>query len=255
MGNTRLLLPESGSNPIRRDAELSWDPKTLLPHDVSRLDQVRTMLSDRHTRQRFVFPWNKLESFIQETGNMKLPFVGYGSLLNRTSAKRTLSAVTLDDSRPIVSFGVRRIFNYQVPSGYSAYRDSDHPARKAALNAEITADMNDVMNGILFPLGLEDIPPLRDRELLYDLEPIPCLDWERPGGEPFFAYLLQCVVEALPDGPGVNNTLEPHREYYRVCREGAASLGSQFLDFWLNTTFLAGSPLTRAAEWEQSAWT
>jgi hypothetical protein len=250
-----MLLPESGSNPNWRDAELSWNPTTLMPDDVSRLDQIRTMLSARHSRQRFVFPWNELESFIQKTENMKLPFVGYGSLLNHTSAKRTLSGRALDDSRPIVSFGVRRIFNYQIPSGFSAYRDADHQTTKAALNAEITADMKDVMNGVLFPVGLEDIPPLRDRELLYDLEPIPCLDWERPGSEPFFAYVLQCVVEAPPDGPGVNNTLEPHREYYRVCREGAASRGSQFLDFWLNTTFLPGSQRTRAADWEKSAWT
>jgi hypothetical protein len=186
---------------------------------------------------------------------MKLPFVGYGSLLNRTSALRTLSARTLDDSRPIVSFGLRRIFNYRIPSELSVYRDADPKTTKAALNVEITADMKNVMNGILFPVAIEDIPPLRDRELLYDLEPVPCLDWERPGSEPFFAYVLQCVVEARPDGPGVDNTLEPHREYYRVCREGAASRGSQFLDFWLNTTFLSGSPLSTAAEWEKSAWT
>src|SRR5439155_18586718 len=142
--------PDSGSNPNRRDAELSWDPKTLLPHDVSRLDRVQTMLSARRTRQRFVFPWNELESFIQKTRNMKLPFVGYGSLLNHTSAKRTLSARAAEDRRPIVSYGVRRIFNYQIPSGYSAYRDADHETTKAALNTEITADVKDVMNGVLF---------------------------------------------------------------------------------------------------------
>ncbi|MCP5113940.1 MAG: hypothetical protein GY953_24160 [bacterium] len=202
-------------------------------------DRLNTALDNCATQRSYPYPWNGLETSIR--GPLRL--VGYGSILNEASAAHTLSSSSLATRRPVVAFGVRRIFNYQGPAGGGAYGPPESPQHLAALNTRVTSSVEHALNGGLVDIAAADIDPLRRRELEYNLEPVACLDWAAPHDPPFFAYLLECTTARA------NNSLLPHLRYYQVCREGAAGFGPEFLDFFLHSTYLADG-VTSVAEWE-----
>ncbi|MDA2912528.1 hypothetical protein MYX77_00960 [Acidobacteriia bacterium AH_259_A11_L15] len=120
------------------------------------------------------------------------------------------------------------------------------------MNVRLTGDINDAINGIMVEISVKDIPALQAREVGYDLAPIACLRWNDLEETPFVAYILCCPDEPRDGKRRTNDGLEPHREYYKVCRRGAAEVGEEFLRFWLSTTYLADG-VTPVAQWEATA--
>jgi hypothetical protein len=198
---------------------------------------VRRLTAELSARPPIVHPWTGLETDLA-AGSRVLGLVGYGSLMNAKSAARTVRPVSA--ARPVIAFGVRRVFNYIMPDDLLAKlgRSSVRPAR-AALNVYPSPDPGDAVNGVYIEVPLEDVPALREREKGYDLRPAACLNWNTPGGEPFVGHIL-----CAPDAPSMgerhtDDTLQPQPEYASLCREGAASFGEEFVAFYLATTFLA----------------
>jgi hypothetical protein len=213
------------------------------------VESVSKMLADLRAEPSYTYPWDSLERDIEERGETAIPVIGYGSLINSDSAIRTLTEISMATSRPAVAFGIRRIFNYEMPETTDRYGPPTDPKENAALNAFPTGRVEDVINGICISVTLADIPAFRRREVGYDLVRVPCIEWEAPDRPPFAAYVL-----CLPEGsPRMNDSLLPHRRYYLVCRGGAAQVGDDYLRLWLATTRLADDA-TPVGEWESSAF-
>ncbi len=137
-----------------------------------------------------------------------------------------------------------------MPADGGAYGPPVSPSARAALNVRPSGTIDDLLNGVLLEMPLAEIAQLCAREVGYDLEPIPCMLWDRvAAGQPFLAYVLQCPDEPRASLKRTNAALEPHRGYYRVCRDGALEFGDDFLRLWLSTTYLADQ-VTPVADWE-----
>jgi hypothetical protein len=198
-------------------------------------------MRDAAASSSYPYPWTALDADLRSTGRQSFPCLAYGSLINAASAARTLSTPAAGLA---LAFGVRRLFNYEMIPGSSAYGPPSTPAARTALNVIATGVETDVVNGALFEIQLRDIEAFRQRETAYDLIRVACLDWEQRDGPPFIAFILHC-----PAAPADPTALEPHHAYYQACRDGAASRGADFLRTWLATTYLADGR-TPVLEWE-----
>lgn len=200
------------------------------------------MMEEARCQPVYAYPWTGLEEELARSGRETLGLVGYGSLMNGDSAARTLTREQVRGRRPVVAFGVRRVFNYPIPPGNRSYGGGGPAAgRPAALNVRQTYDIGDMVNGVLIDIGRTQLPDLCRRELNYDLVPVACLDWNRPESSPFRASILSCPETLCQEdgSTGTSDRLVPQPDYLRVCRQGAAEFGAAFLDLWLATTFLA----------------
>lgn len=212
-------------------------------------EAVSRMMARARKEPTFLYPWDTLGKKSEEKGVSEISFVAYGSLLNAQSAARTLQDLPHKDFLPVIAFGVRRLFNYQMPPNIPRYGPPKQPMARAALNTRFTDKIEDAVNGLLVKWPLNDIPALRTREVGYDLIPIACLDWVETEKPPFIAYILRSPDELRVGKRFTNNEITPHQEYYKVCREGARTYGEDFLHFFLEATYLADG-VTPVAAWE-----
>ncbi len=213
--------------------------------------EVSRKIAQAKGEQSYLYPWKFLERDLNRRGFSSISIVGYGSLLNSTSAGEILHDTPLGPRQPVIAFGTHRIFNYQMSPDGGRYGPPTKVLARAALNTRITGDINDAVNGVLLEIPVGDIPAIRKREFGYDLIPVACLGWNTLEKAPFLAYILRCPDKPRRGKKLTNDRLEPHREYYRVCRRGAAELGEEFLRFWLSTTYLADG-ITSMGQWEAS---
>ena len=210
---------------------------------------VSEMMEKASKEQQYRYPWNGLEEEMEAKCLAEIAVVGYGSLVNSASAGRTLSEESLATSQPVIAFGVRRLFNYEMPSGLDRHEPAIHPRTRAALNVSQTGKIGDIVNGIVMKLPLMEIAAIREREVGYDLVPVACLEWNEWEKPPFLAYIFCCFDEEREGIRHTNDKLEPHRDYYSKCRKGASEFGEEFLRLWLATTYLADG-VTPVAKWE-----
>ncbi len=219
--------------------------------DATQTDVILSMMATVKRDLVFRYPWDGLEQTLGERAHTALPIVGYGSMLNRESAALTLGDRSLGSSQPVVAFGARRIFDYEIPEDVDRYASATHPSARAALNVLSTGELDDVVNGILIHVVVDDIPALKGREIGYDLVPAACLEWNAQQRPPFMAYVLSYPREPGDGERHANNWITPNHDYYLKCRSGAQSLGEGFLKLWLATTYLADG-VTPVAQWETS---
>ena len=189
----------------------------------------------------YPYPWTELEDILINNKTHHISLVAYGSLINSESAERTLPTTILHRSKPVVAFGVRRVFDYIMPEETSRYGKPINPLARAALNVHVTGKIDDRVNGILIDLSWEEMPAMQSREVDYDLVPVACIDWTNRNYS-YPAYILRSEQR-------VNSHLVPHQAYYKVCRHGAAQVSQEFLSLWLSTTFL-GDRETPVKHWE-----
>jgi hypothetical protein len=207
---------------------------------------VARRLSEACEVPSYPYPWDGLEEDLARVGDGSLRLLGYGSLVNSISAARTL---TTGVREPIIAVGARRIFNYEMPGPTSRYGPPAHPNARALLNLRVTGRLQDMVNGVLIETPPSDIPALRSREVGYDLVAVACINWHRREEPPSLAYTFQRYDESEEGRAAEDTSIEPHDEYYRVCRQGAAEYGDDFLRFWLATTYLADGT-TLVQEWD-----
>ena len=201
--------------------------------------------------QSFPYPWTGLEAFIATLPGQTLPFVGYGSLINSSSASITIHNPGTTRT-PWLAFGCKRIFNYEMPpAALSRYGSPRTPFERAALNVQVTHDCNDLVNGVLITLSADDVAALRTREVGYDFLPVVTLPWDgAEDAEPTVGYILSAPdVAAKPEWQIVNNRLLPHPAYRKICQHGASQISPQFLREFLGSTYLADRQ-TSLKEWK-----
>ncbi len=176
------------------------------------------------------YPWEGLENSHAEV----FPMIGYGSLLSFESASRTLKHTDLQAREFVKAFGLQRIFNYEMPQHVlDRWEQPVGSSRIAALNVTATGSPEDWINAVLIPVSPVDISALRERELNYDLRPIPIQAWGDTG--PFrVAWVLIENVEMHR-----RSSLLPHPNYTSLCRDACAQLSEDFLKAFDDTTLLA----------------
>lgn len=197
---------------------------------------------------QYPYPWEILERDLQSRDLSGLPLVAYGSLINIKSAKITFSDQSCNKCRPVVSFGVRRLFNYKLPKDNPRYGKIEGHFR-GALNINATNKIDDVVNGILFEIPLGEIPECRSREIGYDLLPVVTINWNEIEEPPFLAYILRCPDDPINGKNLISDDIFPNKPYYITCRNGARAVSEEFLRFWLATTYLADG-ITPVSKWE-----
>lgn len=218
----------------------------------AQVTEVSRKVAEALREPPYPYPWWKtLEPELNRKGLSSISIVAYGSLLNSASAAKTFWGRPLGPRDPVIAFGARRIFNYQMSSGGGQYGPPTRPLARAALNTRITGNINDALNGVLLEISVGEIRAMQAREKGYDLLRVACLRWNAIEEPPFLAYILRCPDEPQSGRKRTNDELEPHREYYWRCRRGAGELGEEFLRFWLSTTYLADG-VTPVAQWEAS---
>lgn len=204
-------------------------------------DRVRGAVGGR---PRHPYPWAGLEREAAGRGDDGILVVGYGSLMNRDSALRTLA----DPGSllgPVVAFRVRRVFDYRMPEATRA-RYPGGPAAAAALNVYPSDADADVVNGVLCRVPAAALPAFREREAGYDLVPVAVLPYPDLGGPPRVAHVLSCPAVSTDGLRRTAPDLTPHPDYAALCLAGARAVSDEFAALFLATTYL-GDRATRYA--------
>ncbi len=182
------------------------------------------------------YPWTGIEAVIEQSA---FDLIGYGSLLNTTSARRTLSADMVAASKPVLAYGGHRIFNYVMPDAVLARRGwPEDPKAIAALNVVASHTTAAFFNGRCFTLTVNDIPGLRERERGYDLVPVSYIDWSQPDSPARLAYALMATCTQVDGESRVHNEVLPNPGYVDLCESGAESVSPEFLQLFRDSSWV-----------------
>lgn len=194
----------------------------------------------------FPYPANA-EQIISASPSGKVFIFAYGSLLNRESALRSLSEKTFDSAQPVIAEKLKRVFDRDVIPGQS-YQPLPRKNDRAMLNVYVTDSKYDIVNGVVFEVGLDDLKSLIKREEGYDLIPILVRPWTKDPIQQ--RHCRVAYTFAVPrEKKYVNKGINPVPGYYWLSKEGAGRFGAEFQKLWLETTFLADE-VTKVTEWE-----
>ncbi len=200
-------------------------------------DQLLTGQSSYH------WPFSKpLKYAMEREGRETILLFSYGSLMNRESASMTLSTNALETRRPVVAFGLKRLFNYDPKE--TSFGPPVDPDDRAMLNVKPTNRASDQVNGVVVELPVDDVLALCKRELGYDLVPVVVADWNDPNPTYEVAYTLVASDRPRYGHQYTNSAINPRPEYNSLVQEGAAEYGDEFLQMWLETTYYADGERT-----------
>ena len=200
--------------------------------------------------ESYFYPYHDLPDRLKDQNKQSLLLFSYGSLIDEKSAGKTLSSQALATRRPAVAFGVKRVFDRDVPiKPGSQWGVPCHHDARGMLNVQRTKELQEFINGVLVEVPIEDITALLDREEGYDLMPVIISDWDDFIAEiPQFeiAYILHANADSLY----VNSNIYPRPGYYELSRNAAKQYGSLFESIWHQTTFMADGE-TQIDIWEK----
>ncbi len=190
------------------------------------------------------YPYPELVDTLQREGKDSILIFSYGSLMDHTSASRTLGAKTLATKRPALAYKIKRLFNRDVAiRPQSKWCEPYHTKARAMLNVMPTEDANDFVNGVLIDLPLDEIPHVLLREEGYDLMPVSVREYNSEN------YQIAYTFYAPETGPYTSKEIFPRPHYYELTRDAALQYGEHFYELWLETTYLSDG-VTPIIEWE-----
>ena len=244
------IAPVLAASPSRAAIEIacvgeSWTPEKR-DYLVQRADEARLELLEGVSS--FHYPFSlPLRYALDRQEKTTIPVLGFGSLMNTESASKTLSETALANRRPALAFGARRLFNYSVEKS-KQYGTPDRPNARAMLNTEASWTSQDMLNGVIIDVPRDQLKALCQREVGYDLIPVVAISWDEAKklgceNEPefFVAYILRATDKPHLGKKYTEDSIEPFTAYYQAVKEGAAEYGPDFLDLYMQTTYLADS--------------
>lgn len=206
-----------------------------------------------HSHGIYHYPIDTPHSIFEALGQDKLLIFAYGSLLNSDSAYKTLTVNAIESFKPAVAFGLRRVFDRCLRVIPPHWGEAEHPASKACLNAHPTGNANDCVNGILIEVDRHDLQALLEREVGYDLYPVPVILWDQVRSDGWTVHVAFTFRAPKEERAGTRYTsvdIYPIWNYAQASMEGAKRYGDDFLAFWINTTYLSDHQ-TPFARWFQ----
>lgn len=199
----------------------------------------------------YSYPYHGLANTLAKEGKSSLPLFSYGSLMDVESASETLSKDALKTRRPALGFGIKRIFDRDVPIKPRSHWGTPHdPKARGMLNVHPVSQIESFVNGVLIDIPLKDLEELLDREEGYDLIPIVIADWNsllKNTPEFSIAYTLYAPTQSSY----TSHSIYPRPGYYEFTRDAATQFGPLFSLLWQNTTFMADgqTPITVWEHW------
>jgi len=221
------------------------------------MEKLGKAAAELSTYPSLMYPNQDSEQIIKKYPNGKILLFGYGSLINATSAARSVSPEAIRSMRPVIAFGFKRIFNYKAKN-VSRWGDNLSENERAMLNIEPTTTFNHMINGVVMEISPKDLADLIQRETGYDLVPMLVANWkevtsESPSPTIEIAYTFY-VPDELRNGTDYTQTkYYPVRGYLEAVQEGAAVYGPKFLDYFNATTYL-GNGTTSVSEWNKKTF-
>jgi len=195
--------------------------------------------------ERVIYPWDGIEDWMEENGRDQLPLVAFGSLMHQGSAAMDIASL----GRPVIAFGVRRHFNYihlRPELSFLGMPTEKHLEEAARLNVSYSGHTNDIINGVLVYVDIDDIDRLRIRENGYDLIKIQILDYgDAANVGTSKMQFREAFILSNPEGSLHRSTslsFMPHVNYANICLEGVYEIERQgmpgFFDLFVRTTYL-----------------
>lgn len=221
------------------------------------MGRVGQMIQTLSTYPSIKYPNTDFAQVLEKYPNGKVLLFGYGSLMNVDSASRTVAPDAVKSMRPVVAFGFKRLFNYKA-GNVSRWGKNLPENERAMLNVEPTTTYSSIINGVVMEIEKDDLKKLIQRETGYDLVPMLVADWrdvvkQNPSVKLEVAYTF-LVPDEMRQGVDYTHTkFYPVRGYLQAVREGAASYGPEFLDYWNATTYL-GDGTTTVNDWNETTF-
>ncbi|WP_146119225.1 hypothetical protein [Blastopirellula marina] len=195
------------------------------------------------------YPWSIDELYRSPSDRLSL--IGYGSLMNLTSARRSLNEACIATAKPVIVLGARRVYERVMsPKGRGVYGEKVDDAQLGVLNAHLTGERSDWFNGVMFQVGADDIPALLSRESAYDLLPAWTMSWDESSPQPYVAYFLSCRQMTFAGRPLIDSQILPHPRYHEICEAGCEAISSDFLHAFRTTTWVRQSRLIDAEQYQ-----
>jgi len=192
-------------------------------------------LQNRRPPRELLYPWAELDDHQDD-----VTFVGFGSLINVASAKRTLQSSFPHPSKPCLVFGAKRLYNRVMSErGYRKYGQERPRTPQAVLNVIATGSASDYFNGVLLTLKRADLEAFRTREEGYDLISVTAVPFDEPDAAPRQVYCLASRNLFFKGRRVLSSKLEPQSGYHALCEDGCAEISSQFLDVFRHTTWVS----------------
>jgi cation transport regulator ChaC len=239
-----------------RNAEEStyWDKA----YERTLLQKVGVALPELATFPSFQYPNDGHQKIVDHFPSKKVLLFGYGSLMNKVSAARSVKAEAVESMEPSIAFGVKRLFNYKVtdPSRWGA---EQHRKERAVLNIAQTLNIGSMVNGVVLEVDAEDLTKLVSRETGYDLVPILVASWDdvmnqKSEIEVRVAYVFIAVNELRNNIAYTSTEYYPVLGYLHAVQEASQAHGHRFATFWNRTTYLANGT-TQIESWDQVTFT
>ncbi len=207
--------------------------------EIPILDRIAalTLPPIEHRGDEYSYPWC-LESLFPKADS-RISLVGYGSLINFQSARRTFSTDTISQARPVIVLQARRIYEYVMsPRGREVYGKAVCESQYGVLNARPSDSMTEWFNGMEFSLARSDMGALVGRESSYDLIPAWTIPWTASESSPNVSYFLSCRKASFHGRRTINPDLFPHPQYHAICEQGCRDVSSSFLNAFYSSTWV-----------------
>jgi len=234
--------------------ELPWSNSRQVELKYSVEETLKSPGSDLY---RYEFPIQTPEEILNTNG--KVYIFTYGSLLNKDSAKRSLSKDAMDTYTPAIAFGVKRVFDRDVPKKFSEkWGPLSQNNETGMLNIVFDNDFGSIVNGALVEVDLKDLNGLISRETGYDLVSVPVVTWQdaKADGTPnvIIALTFHASENERDSKQYTSKCINPVKGYALASKEGARQYGDEFVKLFEETTYLADGK-TSFKKWEQSGVT
>jgi hypothetical protein len=196
------------------------------------------------------YPYHDLHVTLEREGIQTIKIFSYGSLMDYGSASQTLSPESMATLKPAIAFGVKRLFNRDVPvKPNSKWGIPNNRHARGMLNLAMSGSQNDLVNGIVFEVNRKDIPGLLYREEGYDLIPVIVSDWDdatkKDTSDCYIAYTFYAPLESSY----TSSDIDPRPNYYELSRDASKQYGPVFESLWFSTTYLSDG-VTPIRKWE-----
>lgn len=217
------------------------------------LQKVGAKLPELVTYPFFQYPNEGYPLIYDRISSKHVLVFGYGSLMNKESAARSVKYETLRSMQPAIAFGVKRLFNYRMADA-SHWGAKFHRKEKAMLNLAQTLNIGSMANGVAFEVDAEDLKKLVAREAGYDLVPILVASWkdvlqQNKDISIQVAYTFVAVNELRNHIAYTSTEFYPVLGYLHAVQEAALTYGNEFANFWNETTYLANGT-TKIKGWD-----
>lgn len=187
---------------------------------VDRLQDISlNLLENAPQTNEPLLSWSEFKEEYQKQGVSKLPFIGYGSSVNRANLKRALSKER--KMEPIVGFGAKRLFKVQSSASFTRGLPTEGFENENAMLALQETDLplydlNNLYNGVVFDLQVGEVELMQKKEPDYKIKKVPIIKIQNLFKKP---VRLEYAYALINNSEGDKES-KPHLNYLNLIING-----------------------------------